>query len=74
MSLPSKKPVNYLNNKDILKEIHASIQGDSERGQVRELVRIGGFVVYSTGRYNLRDEGGMSTSEMSKNFFDLNLG
>ncbi len=24
MSLPSKKPVNYLNNKDILKEIHAS--------------------------------------------------
>ena len=24
MSLPSKKPVNYLNNKDILKEIHSS--------------------------------------------------
>jgi hypothetical protein len=24
MSLPTKKPVNYLNNKDILKEIHAS--------------------------------------------------
>ena len=24
MSLPSKKPVNYLNNKDILKEIHES--------------------------------------------------
>ena len=24
MSLPSKKPVNYLNNKDILKEIHLS--------------------------------------------------
>jgi len=24
MSLPSKKPVNYLNNKDILKEIHTS--------------------------------------------------
>ena len=22
MSLPSRKPVNYLNNKDILKEIH----------------------------------------------------
>ena len=24
MSLPSRKPVNYLNNKDILKEIHES--------------------------------------------------
>ena len=24
MSLPSRKPVNYLNNKDILKEIHTS--------------------------------------------------
>jgi hypothetical protein len=24
MSIPSKKPINYLNNKDILKEIHAS--------------------------------------------------
>ena len=63
-----------LDPKALLAEIHASIQGDPDRGTVRELVRIGGFIIYSTGRYILRDEGGMSTAEMSKNFFELNLG
>jgi hypothetical protein len=53
----------------VLKEIHASIQGNEDRGKVRELVRIGRFVVYSSGRYIIRNSGEISKRELSKNFF-----
>jgi hypothetical protein len=63
-----------LDPKTVLKEIHASIQGDENRGKVRELVRFGRFVLYSTGRYILRNSGEMLKREMSKNYFGSYLG
>jgi hypothetical protein len=58
-----------LDPKEVLQQLHASVRGDADKSQGGNLYRFMKFIVYSTGRYILRDEGNMSTREMSKNYF-----
>ena len=58
-----------LDPKQVLQELHANIRGDADKSKGGDLYRFLKFIVYSTGRYILRDQGNMSDAEMSKNYF-----
>jgi hypothetical protein len=58
-----------LDPKEVLQRLHASIRGDADKSKGGDLYRFVKLIVYSTGRYILRDEGDMSTREMSRNYF-----
>ena len=58
-----------LDPKQVLQQLHDNVRGDADKSEGGNLYRFLKFIIYSTGRYILRDEGKMSSEEMGKNFF-----